>query len=88
MPAAPPSSGPQGLAKACTDVGVKIAQILIDDKTDLSQKAALEQERTNIVKKIADTCTRDSWSPQVLACLNVARTQVDTRECTKDLKSP
>jgi hypothetical protein len=61
---------------------------LIDDNADLSQKGAIEQDRTKIVKKVAETCTRDHWSQAVLDCIGAAKTQLAAAECTKDLQSP
>lgn len=72
----------------CVEVSQKMAGALIDSMTDVAQKAAFEQDRVKIVRRAADTCTKDNWAPAVIACLRAASTMPDMQNCTRDLKAP
>ncbi|MCX5744123.1 MAG: hypothetical protein NT062_16665 [Proteobacteria bacterium] len=96
--AAQPGSGSAGSGRPvapkiqtrpeCLDIGVRVAMVLIDTTTDVAQKAALEQDRTKIVKSTAETCTKDSWSSEVIACLQKADNMSAMTACTRNLKAP
>ena len=73
---------------ACTDVGVHIAKIVIDSIKDPAQRAALEQDRTKLVRRAAETCTKDAWSEAARGCFLRSNTAPELEACGKDLKAP
>jgi len=70
---------------ACTQIGVKIAEIIISATTDATQKAAYEQERTKMVKRFSENCTREAWSDAVKTCFLAAKNQQDIDACSREL---
>ena len=73
---------------ACTDVGVHIAKIVIDSIKDPAQKAALEQDRTKLVRRAAETCTRDAWNEAARGCFLRSKSAPELEACGRDLKAP
>ncbi len=72
----------------CNEVGVKIATSLIDSAQDAAQKATLTQERDRIVRRVAEACTRDSWSEASRDCFLKAKTQEEMQICGQNLAAP
>lgn len=83
-----PGDGGFQVTDACVAVGVKIAQMLIDATTDPQQRAVLEQERTRLVRRNAEHCTRQGWNAEVRACYLAANTRFDMEACAKKAQSP
>ena len=72
----------------CLDVAVHFADVLIEDEKDATKKAALEQDKANIVKTTSRRCTKDSWSEAIRKCFNASRTQVQVEMCAKRVPQP
>ena len=70
---------------ACMRIGVNIAEIIISGTTDPTQKAAYEQERTRMVKRFSDNCTREKWPDSIKSCFLAAKTQADADNCSREL---
>jgi len=70
---------------ACLGIGVKIAEIIIAATTDATQKAQYEQERTKLVKRFSDNCTKESWPDASRHCFMAAKTTADIEVCSRDL---
>lgn len=70
---------------ACLGIGVKIAEIIISATTDAMQKAQYEQERTKLVKRFSDNCTKESWPDATRRCFMAAKTPADIEACSRDL---
>ncbi len=95
----PPATSPAAVADAgvdalppvsqdCVDVSAHIADVLISEAKDPTQKATLEQEKTKIIRRSAEACTRDSWKSEVRACFLKATTADQMQTCAKDLAGP
>ncbi|MDX2089952.1 MAG: hypothetical protein SFX73_19000 [Kofleriaceae bacterium] len=94
LPPAPPldaaAAGPDAfdVTQKCLDVSVHIADVMIKEARDPGSKAALEQDKTRIVRRAAEGCTRDQWPDTAHACFLKAETVAAMEICGKDLKSP
>lgn len=80
--ALPPVSQP------CLDVAAHIAATLIAEASDPAQKAAMEQEKTKIIRRSAEACTRDAWKAEVMKCFTESKTTAEMQICAKDLAGP
>lgn len=76
------------VSSQCLAIGAHIADVLIREATDPAQKAALEQDKTKIVRRSAEGCTRDAWSAEAQACFLKAQTVDAMQVCGKNLKAP
>lgn len=76
------------VTQPCLAVAVKIADVLIASMTDPAQKAALEQDRTKLVRRTAEGCTRDAWSEPARACFLKATTREQLQLCGRNLQAP
>jgi hypothetical protein len=76
------------VSQPCLDVSDRIAAAMIAETTDPGKKAVLEQERTKIVRKSAEACTRNAWKPEVMKCFMDSKTTVEMQECAKTLQPP
>jgi hypothetical protein len=65
----------------CLAIGVRLAQLAIDDMRDPIGKAQLEQERSSTVRKVSQACTAKPWSVEVRACYLKATGRVDAARC-------
>jgi len=72
----------------CLQVAAKIAQIIIDATSDPTQKAALEQDRTKLVRRSAETCMRSSWPAGARKCFLAASTPQQLEACGRELAAP
>ena len=88
--AVPPSpmKRPFETTATCNDIGVKVADTLIAEARDLAQKQLLESERTRIVRRTAETCTRDKWPQPSVDCFLKAESAAAMQLCGKDLAAP
>jgi hypothetical protein len=95
-PTLPPAPPPDAAAtpdafdvtQPCLDVASHITQVLIKEAKDPSQRAALQQEQTKIIRRAAEGCTRDHWPEAAIACFLKADTVATMEVCGKDLKAP
>jgi len=97
MPAAPPTPPPDAgapvpdafdVSQQCLDVSAHIADVLIQEQKDPSARAALEQDKTKIIRRAAEGCTRDVWPLTAIQCFTKAQTVAAMEICGKDLKAP
>jgi hypothetical protein len=57
---------------ACVAVGTHFAEVVIASATDVAQKAAFEQQRTQMVRRLAENCTHDNWGDDIKSCFTKA----------------
>ena len=92
-PALPPDAGAPApdafdVTQPCLDASAHIAEILIKEAKDPGARAALEQDKTKIIRRAAEGCTRDRWPDAAIACFMKAETVAAMEVCGKDLKAP
>ncbi len=87
-PAPSVDAGVAGPTDECLQISDHIAEVLIREATDPAQKAGLVQDRTKIVRRSAEGCTRDAWPAAAKTCFLTANTVAALQECGKDLKAP
>jgi len=85
--AAPPDAPPEP-TQPCLDMGTHLADVMLSEAKDPAQKAALEQDKTKIVRRAAEACTRDKWKPETLQCFAKATTTEQMQICARDLAPP
>ena len=85
---AAPAPDAADVTHACLDVGVHVAQVLIDGATDPGVKAQYEQARTKIVRATAEACTSQTWTPEAQRCFTTANNVADVRACEKKFPPP
>lgn len=81
--AAPPKA-----SEECVTVGAHITKTLIASMTDPTQKAAQEADQANMIKRIAETCTKDKWSEKSRTCFLNAKSASELEPCGSDLAAP
>lgn len=86
--AAPPAPDAFDVTQQCLEVSAHIADILIKEQQDPAARAAIEQDKTKIIRRAAEGCTRDQWPAASLACFMKAATFAEMEICGKDLKAP
>lgn len=79
---------PAPVSQDCVDVASHIAETMIKESKDPQQKAFIEQEKTKIIRRSAEACTRDNWKPEILACFKKSTTTEQMQVCAKDLAPP
>ena len=67
----------------CVTLGSHVAEVLLSEAQDPSKKAALIQDRAKIVRRTAESCTRDTWAEPLISCYLAANTQVAMQACRK-----
>ncbi|HUJ63806.1 MAG TPA: hypothetical protein VLX92_35140 [Kofleriaceae bacterium] len=86
----PPEGVPEGVPvvdDACIAAGTKVADVLVNDAKDAQQKATLEEERTQIVRRTELACTQQKWSDEVKGCMAAATTVADLQVCEKKIQN-
>jgi hypothetical protein len=81
----PPADAPLQATQDCTDVAAKIADALIKEATDPTQKAAMEQEKTKMILRTAEVCTRNAWKAEARSCFLKATTTAQMQDCAQQL---
>ena len=76
------------VTQKCVDVSAHIADVMIKEAKDPGAKAALEQDKTRIIRRAAEGCTRDQWPETAHTCFLKAETLAAMEICGKDLKAP
>ena len=84
---APPDAPPEP-SQPCLDMATHLADVMLAEAKDPAQKAALEQDKTKIVRRAAEACTRDAWKPAVLQCFAKATNTEQMQICARDLAAP
>jgi len=77
----PADAGP--VSNDCENIGVHVAQVLIDSAKDASLRANYEQARTKVVLATAEACTSQKWSDEARGCYVDAKVEADVRACEK-----
>jgi hypothetical protein len=72
----------------CTQVGAHVAEIVIASIQDATIRAQQEQDRTRLVRRIAETCTRDHWNAAAQKCFLDGKTPQDLEVCGRALAPP
>lgn len=86
-PAAPPAvtpavpTGDLELAQGCMQVAVRVANLIVSTATDAVLKAQYQQERANMVRAVAEACTRSKWDASVRQCFLTASTRAQLDAC-------
>ncbi len=78
VPAPPPEIA---VTDECVTIGDKIAGIIIASTTDATTKAAIEQDRTKFVRRMAEACTTSPWPAEAKACFVAAKTADEVQVC-------
>lgn len=88
-PAAPkPPADAMDVTDRCVTLGTHVADVLLSEASDPSKKAALIQDRAKIVRRTAESCTRDAWNEALIGCYLGAKTQVKLQACRKPDPTP
>lgn len=78
-PAIAPPSDP------CQAAGVQVANVLIADARDAQQKATLESERAQIVRRTEEACMQQKWPTDIRDCIIAAKSVADVQTCQRKL---
>jgi hypothetical protein len=78
-PAVP--AGDLELAQGCMQVAVRVANLIVSTAPDAVLKAQYEQERANMVRAVAEGCTRSKWEPDLRQCFLAASTREQLDAC-------
>jgi hypothetical protein len=78
VPAPPPDIA---VTDECVSIGDKIAGIIIESTQDPTTKAAIEQDRTKFVRRMAEACTTSPWPAEAKACFVAAKTADEVQVC-------
>ncbi|HEY1557984.1 MAG TPA: hypothetical protein VGF94_24310 [Kofleriaceae bacterium] len=76
-------SAAHDISDACMQAGVHFADVWINEAQNAQDKAALEQERTLLVRRTALGCTQQAWSDEARACVETAKTRAEMTACEK-----
>jgi hypothetical protein len=69
------------LAQGCMQAAVRVANIVVSSAPDAARKAQYEQERANMVRAVAQACTRNKWDGDLRQCFLAASTQAQLDAC-------
>ncbi len=87
--AAPAPPDAMEVSDRCVQLGSHVAEVLISEAEDASKKSVLIQDRAKIVRRTAESCTRDGWNAQLIGCYMAAKTQATLQACRKpDVRAP
>lgn len=79
--AAPAPPDAMEVSDRCVQLGSHVAEVMISEAEDASKKSVLVQDRARIVRRTAESCTRDAWSAQLITCYLAAKTQATLQAC-------
>jgi hypothetical protein len=82
-----PIDAGDAVSQPCLEMAVHVADVLIAAATEPTQKAVLEQERTRIVRRTGEVCSR-GWSAEIIACFRAAANRPDLDACEKLVAPP
>ncbi len=85
LPPAIDDAGTKDVSAVCTEAAVQIFKVMLGAEADPALKANIEHERTQIIRRAAEACTRDDWSDSVQKCFLKASSRADLQECGKQL---
>jgi hypothetical protein len=72
----------------CTTVAAHIAELAIAAIDDPTQRAVQEQDRTRMVRKLAELCTTNKWSDVARGCFLAGKTAEDVENCGRKHVQP
>jgi hypothetical protein len=79
---------PPKASEDCLKVAQHITKLVIESMTDPNAKAAQEADQAQMIKRIAEACTKDKWSATARTCFLNGKTAGDFEPCGNDLKAP
>jgi hypothetical protein len=85
---APAQAESEDLARACMQIGVKVADVLISSAADAVLKAQYEQARADTVRSTAEACMRGKWDVSLRRCFLAATTQPEVDACNARAPGP
>jgi hypothetical protein len=65
---------------------VRVADVLIADAHDAQQRATLEQERAQIVRRTEEACMQQKWSADIRDCIIGSKVTADIQACQRKLQ--
>jgi hypothetical protein len=87
--AAPTPPDAAEVSDRCVNLGSHVAEVMISEAEDPSKKSVLIQDRARIVRRTAESCTRDGWNEKLISCYMAAKTQATLQACRKpDVRPP
>ncbi len=86
--AAPAPLDAMEVSDRCVELGSHVAEVMISEAEDASKKSVLVQDRARIVRRTAESCTRDAWSTELITCYLAAKTQATLQACRKPDPQP
>ncbi len=72
----------------CREVGVHIADVIINSATDPGAKSIYEQDRAKIVRSTAEACMSQGWSDVAAKCYLKAGTTAELKACETKYTPP
>jgi hypothetical protein len=69
------------LTPACIDAAVRFTEIKIAEAKAAADKSAIQQDQAMIVRRMAEACTKQQWSSEVIACYKAASSGADLIAC-------
>jgi hypothetical protein len=72
----------------CLRTSTHVAELLIAGAPDPSLRASYETERAGIVRRTAEVCTTQGWSPELQRCFGEAKLQIDIEACRNKFPPP
>lgn len=72
----------------CREVGLHIAEVIINSATDPGAKSIYEQDRSKISRSTAETCMTQGWSDVAAKCYLKARTATELKACETKYTPP
>ena len=86
--ATPPPADAVAITDNCENIGVHVAQILIDGAKDATLRANYEHARPDIVRATAEACTGQHWTADAQTCFLDSKVEADVRACEKKFPPP
>jgi hypothetical protein len=81
--AAPAPPDAMEVSDRCVQLGSHVAEVLISEAGDPAKKSVLVQDRAKIVRRTAESCTRDAWTAELITCYLAAKSQATLQACRK-----
>lgn len=76
------------LGRACMEIGVRIAEVLVSTAGDDQLRARYEQERSTVVRATAEACMRGRWDATLRGCFLAAKNAADLDACNARAPGP
>ena len=76
------------ISQACIDAGVHVADIVIKEVKDPTQRAINEHDRSLMVRRTEQLCTLEAWTEEHRKCVLDAKTVAEWNACGKKFAPP